>query len=150
MKKLMIVGAICAGVVSMGFTMYPIDGYKTTGIARLFRLHKMQEDSIENRRIPFGAFKKIADIKLNLLDRQSESVEQLLTVDDDFDRLIKRVLPSVKYSATVMDMSNPDSLRYVAHRGDVGYQPVFSVFYWNRSLLPTKPEVRGCKVVKVA
>ena len=103
--------------------LYPIDGYDTTGIKRLYRLQKMEMDSIANKRIPNGAYLKLEDIKLNLLSRKRDSLGAILVEDNDFDRKIARITPGGNYSLAVLDMTNPDSLKYAAHRENVGYQP---------------------------
>ena len=41
---------------------YPIDGYETTGIKRLYQIKKMQDEGKKYTRIPFGAYKKLEDI----------------------------------------------------------------------------------------
>ena len=103
--------------------LYPIDGYDTTGIKRLYRLQKMEMDSIANKRIPNGAYLKLEDIKLNLLSRKRDSLGAMLVEDNDFARKIARITPGGNYSLAVLDMTNPDSLKYAAHRENVGYQP---------------------------
>ena len=103
--------------------LYPIDGYDTTGIKRLYRLQKMEMDSIANKRIPNGAYLKLEDIKLNLLSRKRDSLGAILVEDNDFARKIARITPGGNYSLAVLDMTNPDSLKYAAHRENVGYQP---------------------------
>ncbi|TMM28652.1 serine hydrolase [Polaribacter aestuariivivens] len=110
-------------VASLGFIKYPIDGYETTGIKRLYQLRKMQLDSVKYTRIPAGAYKKLADIKLNLLERSDDSVQDLLITDKDFEKKLKRIIPSGAYSLAAMDMTNPNKLRYAEHRENVGYQP---------------------------
>ncbi|TYP98182.1 hypothetical protein C7447_103352 [Tenacibaculum adriaticum] len=122
MKKIYILIAFSIAI-SLSFIRYPIDGYKTTGIARLYQLRKMQIDSVKYTRIPAGAYKKLADIRLNLLNKSKDSVQALLVEDDEFERKIKRILPSGAYSISVMDMTNPDNLKYAAFRENVGYQP---------------------------
>lgn len=107
----------------MAFIKYPIDGYESTGIARLYQLRKFQLDSVSYTRIPSGAYKKLGDIKLNLANRNKDSIQYLLISDSDFERKLKRIIPSGAYSMSVMDMSNPDNLKYAAHRENVGYQP---------------------------
>ena len=124
MNKLLKIIGVTFFVFSFGFTIYyPIDGYKSTGIARLYQLHKMVEDSVENRRIPAGAYKKLEDIKLNLLSRKDDSLSAILVEDEEFAKSIRRYLPGAGYSATVLDISNPDSLKYAAYRETAGYQP---------------------------
>jgi hypothetical protein len=122
MKKKYIL-IIAAVAISLGFMRYPIDGYDYTGIKRLYQLRQFQLDSVKYNRIPQGAFKKWSDIKLNLLNKTTDSVNDLLVTDSEFDRKIKRITPSGNYSLAVMDMSNPDELRYAEHRENVGYQP---------------------------
>ena len=110
-------------LASLGFIKYPIDGYEATGIARLYQLRKFQLDSVRYTRIPAGAYKKLEDITLNLSTRTEDSINDLLVSDKEFERKLKRIIPSGAYSMTVMDMSNPEKLRYAEHRENVGYQP---------------------------
>ncbi|MFD2914446.1 serine hydrolase [Psychroserpens luteus] len=123
MKKIFYLIIISGALLSFGFTSYyPIDGYKTTGIKRLYQLQKFQEDNVPYKRIPFGAYKKLEDIKLNLASR-TDSIDALLVEDKDFAKDMAKLLPGAGYSGSIMDMSNPDKLRYAAFREDVGYQP---------------------------
>lgn len=103
-------------------SFYPIDGYQTTGIKRLYQLRQFQLDSVPYKRIPFGAFKGVSDIKLNLTTRK-DSIDNLLVEDKDFAKDMSRLFPGAGYSASIMDMTNPEKLRYAAFREDVGYQP---------------------------
>ena len=103
--------------------IYPIDGYDSTGIKRLYRLQKMEKDSITNKRIPNGAYLKLNDIKLNLLSRKQDSLGALLIEDPEFARAIARITPGGNYSLAVLDMSDPENLKYAAHRENTGYQP---------------------------
>ena len=103
--------------------LYPIDGYDSTGIKRLYRLQKMEKDSITNKRIPNGAYLKLNDIKLNLLSRKQDSLGALLIEDPEFARAIARITPGGNYSLAVLDMSDPENLKYAAHRENTGYQP---------------------------
>lgn len=102
---------------------YPIDGYETTGIKRLYQIKKMQDEGKKYTRIPFGAYKKLEDIKLNLLNVKTDSIEDLLKEDKEFARQINQLVPNSGYSVSVMDITNPDKLRYAASRENVGYQP---------------------------
>ncbi|MDY0780608.1 serine hydrolase [Tenacibaculum sp. IB213877] len=123
MKKLTTLFVAISIGISLGFVSYPIDGYEYTGIARLYRLKKMHDDSIKNRRLRPGSYKTMAEIQLNLLSRKNDSLNMLLTSTPEFEREIKRLFPRRGYSATVLDMTNPDSLKYAAFRENVGYQP---------------------------
>lgn len=123
MKKkyiLLLVGIL----ISLGFmNYYPIDGYEYTGIKRLYQIRQFQKDSVKYTRIPKGAYKKWADIKLNLTNKTTDSVETLFVTDVVFDKKIKSITPPGNFSLAVMDMSNPENLRYAEHRETVGYQP---------------------------
>jgi hypothetical protein len=110
-------------IILMSFVKYPIDGYDYTGIKRLYQLKKMQTDSIKNYRIPSGAYKKWSEIQLNLTSRKSDSINKLLEIDTGFDSKIRRITPSGNYSLSILDMSNPNDLKYASHRENVGYQP---------------------------
>ena len=81
-------------VASLGFIKYPIDGYESTGIARLYQLRKFQLDSVRYTRIPAGAYKKLADIKLNLTNRNNDSIQDLLVPDRDFERKLNQIIPN--------------------------------------------------------
>ena len=70
--KLILIPAVLISALLL-MSLYPIDGYDRTGIKRLYRLQKMEMDSIDNKRIPDGAYKKLAHIKLNLLSRKRET-----------------------------------------------------------------------------
>jgi len=123
MKKIFYISIGLCILLSFGFISYPIDGYERTGIKRLYQIHKMQIDSVPYNRIPVGAYKKLKDIKLNLIDRTEDSVNDLLIENKEFAERIKRLVPSGAYSLAVMDMSNTKDLKYASHRENVGYQP---------------------------
>ncbi|TDQ31373.1 serine hydrolase [Zeaxanthinibacter enoshimensis] len=110
-------------LTSLGLFLYPIDGYNRSGITRLLQIRKFQEDSIPYTRIPKGAYLGVEDIRLNLLSRRDDPMENLLTEDRSFAEKINKLFPGKGYSATVMDITNPDSLRYAAYREEIGYQP---------------------------
>ncbi|RCS27428.1 hypothetical protein DUT90_04760 [Polaribacter sp. WD7] len=122
MKKIYVL-IIASIIISLGFIKYPIDGYEYSGIKRLYQIRQFQKDSVRYNRIPNGAYKKLQDIKLNLLHKTTDSVNDLLVLDENFDRKIKKITPSGNYSLAIMDMSNPDALRYAEHRENIGYQP---------------------------
>ncbi|WP_455170099.1 serine hydrolase [Aegicerativicinus sediminis] len=124
MKKTLLYSALTIfALISFGFNYYPIDGYNQTGITRLLQLEKIVRDSIKYTRIPAGAYFKLSDIKLNLVSRSKDSVGEIMVEDPDFEKELGRVIPNAGYSAAVMDMTNPDKLRYAAFRETVGYQP---------------------------
>ena len=144
MKKFSTIFLLLGIIISFGFTYYPIDGYETTGIKRLYQLRKFQLDSTPYNRIPHGAYKKLADIKLNLTNIKEDSIDKVLVEDDDFEKRINKLFPGGAYSATVLDMSNPEKIKYAAYRENVGYQPgsvgkiavLNAVFYQLAKLCP--------------
>ncbi|WGD34300.1 serine hydrolase [Olleya sp. YS] len=124
MKQLFYIGILVVITLSFSFTTkpYPIDGYESTGIKRLYQIRKMQLDSVKYNRIPYGAYLGLKDIKLNLTS-VNDSINQLLVEDKDFAKDMNRLFPGSGYSASIMDMSNPDKLRYAAYNENAGYQP---------------------------
>ncbi|SEA33197.1 serine hydrolase [Bizionia paragorgiae] len=123
MKKLFYFTISFCIILSFGFISYPIDGYESTGISRLYHLRKIQVDSIPYNRIPAGAYLNLADIKLNLKSRSKDSMDVLLKEDDAFTKEVRALFPGSGYSAAILDMSNPEDLKYAAYREHVGYQP---------------------------
>lgn len=121
-KKYTILGItlIVSSFVLMSF--YPIDGYESTGITRLLRLQRIQQDSTQKLDLPIGA-----QLPLNCINLQLTSVEDSITTilkeDEEFSAKIKQVVPSGNYSVTVLDMSDPNNLKYAAHKESLGYQP---------------------------
>ena len=150
MKKIITPLMIIGILISFGFTIYPIDGYETTGIKRLYQLRKFQLDSTPYNRIPAGAYKKLADIKLNLTNIKEDSIDKVLVEDDAFQKRINKLFPGGAYSATVLDMSDPENIKYAAYRENVGYQPgsvgkiavLNAVFYQMAKLCPDSWEDR--------
>ncbi|RAJ16360.1 serine hydrolase [Olleya aquimaris] len=124
MKQLFYIGILLVITISFSFTTtpYPIDGYESTGIKRLYQLRKMQLEGVKYNRIPHGAYLGLKDIKLNLLE-VDDSINELLVEDKEFARDMNRLFPGAGYSASIMDMSNPDKLRYAAFNENAGYQP---------------------------
>lgn len=123
MKKRYTVLLVLGIFISLSFIKYPIDGYDYTGIKRLYQLRKMQIDSVDNYRIPSGANKKWSEIQLNLTTRKTDSIDNLLVNDTEFDEKIRRITPGGNYSLSILDMSNPKDLKYASHRENSGYQP---------------------------
>ncbi|TXK72809.1 serine hydrolase [Mesonia sp. K4-1] len=104
-------------------TFYPIDGYKSTKISRLARLEKIKNDSTQTLNLPKGALLPLNCIELQLTKRKDDSVNTILIEDKAFAEKLKKVIPSGNYSLTVLDMTNPDDLKYAEHKESTGYQP---------------------------
>lgn len=108
------------------YTYYPIDGYERTGIKRLKRLELIKKGEIKDAAtLPAGAMKSWSAIKLNLLDRKADSAMALMTVDADFQNEISTLFRGLdkSYSLTVLDMSDPNNIRYAERNETAGYQP---------------------------
>lgn len=108
------------------YTYYPIDGYERTGIKRLKRLERIKNGEIKDAAtLPAGAMKSWGDIQLNLLDKKEDSAMGLMTVDEDFQKEINGLFRGLdkSYSLTVLDMSDPNNIRYAERNETAGYQP---------------------------
>ena len=107
-------------------TFYPIDGYEYTGIKRLKRLELIKNGEIKDAtKIPEGAMKSWSEIQLNLNAREVDSVGAFLVPDEDFQKEISSLFRGLdkSYSLTVLDISNPYSVRYASRNETAGYQP---------------------------
>jgi len=127
MKKIVVI--VFLGLMGLGFSEfaeYPIDGYERTGIKRLKRLEMIKNGELkESTPLPAGAMKSWEDIKLNLLSRKEDSVGSFFEVDESFQKDIGALFRGLdkSYSLTIMDISDPDSVRYAERNKSLGYQP---------------------------
>lgn len=121
--KFLIIALVCSAFTTVN---YPIDGYELTGIKRLKRLELIQSGEIvDPRALPPGALKLTADIKLSLLSRKEDSVSTLLQRDDAFQQEINTLFKGLdrSYSLTILDISDPNNVRYADRNEKAGYQP---------------------------
>lgn len=104
---------------------YPIDGYQTTGIKRLRRLELALAGDLPDAKLPAGAYKRLSEIKLNLLAKKDLEISSILKEDAALQKKINALFPKLdqSYSVTVFDMSNVDTLRYAQQNEKRGYQP---------------------------
>ena len=115
---------LCFSFATISF--YPIDGYEYTGIKRLKRLELIKNGEIKDAaKIPKGAMKSWSEIQLNLNGREADSVGAFLIPDEDFQKEIGTLFRGLdkSYSLTVLDISNPYSVRYASRNETAGYQP---------------------------
>lgn len=108
------------------YKYYPIDGYERTGIKRLKRLELIKSGEIKDASaLPVGAMKSYNDIQLNLLSRKNDSAMGLMQVDADFQKEISALFRGLdkSYSLTVLDISDPENVRYAERNETAGYQP---------------------------
>lgn len=127
MKKIVVIGIL--GFLGLGFTEYveyPIDGYERTGIKRLKRLEMIKNGELKDTSpLPEGAKKSWTDIQLNLLSRKADSVGSFFVVDESFQKEVNGLFRGLdkSYSLTLLDISDPDSVRYAERNKTFGYQP---------------------------
>ncbi|CAG2531808.1 Beta-lactamase enzyme family protein [Maribacter dokdonensis] len=127
MKKIIVL--LIVVVSASAFTTYkyyPIDGYERTGIKRLKRLELIKSGEIKDASaLPVGAMKSYNDIQLNLLSRKNDSAMGLMQVDADFQKEISALFRGLdkSYSLTVLDISDPENVRYAERNETAGYQP---------------------------
>ncbi len=108
------------------YTYYPIDGYERTGIKRLKRLELIKNGEIKDAAtLPLGAFKSFNEIDLSLLARKEDSAMALMQVNEAFQKEINTLFRGLdkSYSLTVLDISDPYSVRYAERNETAGYQP---------------------------
>ncbi len=112
-------------LISISF-FYPIDGYERTGIKRLKRLELIQSGELKTTTpLPPGALRSWEDIHLNLKARNADSVSVFFAEDEQLQKDINSLFRGMdrSYSLSVLDISDPEKLRY-AHRNEtLGYQP---------------------------
>lgn len=134
--------------LTMGF--YPIDGYERSRIKRLLDIRNTLDAGDDYNRIPAGAKGSIDDIRLNLESISHIKIDSLLKEDNEFSRKIKRITPGGAYSLAVMDITDPNNIKYAAHRENVGYQPgsvgkiavLNAVFYQMKKIYPDDFDAR--------
>ncbi len=127
MKKIIVL--LIVVLIASAFTTYkyyPIDGYERTGIKRLKRLEMIKNGEIKDASaLPAGAMKSYSDIQLNLLSRKNDSAMGLMQVNEDFQKEISALFRGLdkSYSLTVLDISDPENVRYAERNETAGYQP---------------------------
>jgi hypothetical protein len=101
---------------------YPLDGYESTGIARLEAYRLAQEGKLKARIQPPGALLKTANIQLRLIDRKDFT---LPAADEKFRAEVKKLLvhDPKGYGVAVLDLSDRSRPRYCEIRGDYRANP---------------------------
>lgn len=104
---------------------YPIDGYQYSGIKRLKHIQLSISGDLPAVNLPLGAFKSINDIQLNLTSQKTKPINDILIEDEAFQKKINTLFPRLdkSYSVTVLDITNPENLRYAQQNETRGYQP---------------------------
>lgn len=103
--------------------LYPINGYKRTGIKRLKRLEKTLDSTITESYLKPGSFKKTDEINLWLCE-DSTTTDSIMKIDPDFQSKMTRLFPQRSgYAITVLDITDPKNMRYAEMNEDRGFQP---------------------------
>ncbi|MEH6761150.1 MAG: serine hydrolase [Maribacter arcticus] len=127
MKKILVLLVVVFSASAFTtYTYYPIDGYERTGIKRLKRLELIKSGVIKDATaLPTGALKSYSEIQLNLLSRKNDSAMGLMQVNEDFQKEISALFRGLdkSYSLTVLDISDPENVRYAERNETAGYQP---------------------------
>lgn len=110
---------------SVKATPYPIDGYATTGIRRLDRLHKIYLEEIKGKLPVKGALKTLDQIQLNLINSKGDALSQLPDSDPKLQKEINKLFPNLdeSYSVSILDISSGRPLAYAQHQQRRGFQP---------------------------
>lgn len=117
-------GLVCAGLLmaSSSLAAYPLDAYEETDIGRLEAASRIERDLLKGRKQPKGALLNRDQVDLRLLDRQELSIPP---ADEKFSRQIKSLLgdKASRYGVSVLDLSDPDNIRYAEHNGNQVQNP---------------------------
>lgn len=101
---------------------YPLDGEPFTGIGRLEGYLLAQEGKVRARKQPPGAMLSID----NVCPRLTEFNNPVLPKPDNkFTAQIKKLLgrDAGRYGIAVLDLSNPEKIRYAEHRAAIDHNP---------------------------
>ncbi len=127
MKNLVLpvlLGILCLAFVP--YLPYPIDGYERTDIKRLKRLELIRSGEIKDAQLPpVGALKSWNEIELNLLSRNKDSTNSFFVNDEQFQKEVSGLFRGLdrSYSLAILDISDPNNLRYAERNETLGYQP---------------------------
>jgi len=100
---------------------YPIDGYKYTGIDRLAYQWKVYQDSTLKSQLKDGSFLLMDDIKLNLIGAPDDFPKEDESLARALDGIFSYLEP--QYSISIMDITDPQNIKYAGRKEQVGYQP---------------------------
>jgi len=118
MKYQLLLLGIFAGIT---LNAYPINGYKYSGISRLLYEYKMMKDSSKESKLKKGALLELSDIKLNLANKNFTWPQEDKGLESKLNNIFRNLEP--EYSISVMDITDPNKLRYAGIKQNVGYQP---------------------------
>ena len=87
------------------FGYYPIDGYRTTKIARLLYLQKLKGSGNKITKIPPGALHNLDYVQLNLKKHHNKDIDGFLVKDDELSKKIQKLFRRFKKMKDVVIVS---------------------------------------------
>jgi len=107
----------CVALAAPSAGPYPLEGYESTGIRRLLGLRLAQQGVVQDSRLPKGALLGLADVDLRLLGRRNFDPPP---PDAELAKRLADILGAEadRYGVAVLDLSDPEHIRYAEHRGD--------------------------------
>jgi len=120
MKKLSLIILVAQLALMAGIQpafAYPLDGYEETGIRRVEGARLANEGKAVGGFQPPGAMLTTEQVDISLSDQPELA---LPAPDPQFTAQIESLLGenADRYGIAVLDLTNPDKLRYAEHRGD--------------------------------
>ena len=120
MKKLSLIILVAQLVFLAGFQAafaYPLDGYEETGIRRVEGARLANEGKAVGGFQPPGAMLTTGQVDIRLADQPDLALPK---PDPEFTAQIKDLLGenADRYGIAVLDLTNPDKLRFAEYRGD--------------------------------
>ena len=109
-------------LASAALGAYPLDGYESTGIARLLHQRGVQEGQIGGKKRPAGELLALEQVRLRLLDQPELD---LPSADAELTGVIKRLLgpQADRYGIALLDLSDVDHPRYAVLNGATRQNP---------------------------
>ncbi|MCA9502097.1 MAG: serine hydrolase [Myxococcales bacterium] len=136
--------------VAGGAAAYPLDGDEHTGIVRLRGYREQQERLLERGTLAPGALLPMDRIVLSLEGRPGLEIPP---PDEALSRRLRSVLgpQASRYAVSVLDLSDPAQIRYLAHQEDLHQNPgsvgkLIVALAWMQALadrFPADPEARA-------
>jgi hypothetical protein len=101
---------------------YPLDGYETSGIARLEAQRMVQEGQAKGRKRPPGELLPLSQVDLRLLDHRDLT---LPPSDPQLTGVIQRLIgpDADRYGIALLDLSDVENPRYAEWNGHVRQNP---------------------------
>jgi hypothetical protein len=101
---------------------YPLDGYESTGIARLEYQRLIQEGELQGRKRPTGELLPLSMVKLRMLDRPDF---ELPPADPQLTAELRELIgpDGDRYGLSLLDLSDKENPRYAEWQGSQKQNP---------------------------